>query len=205
MSVFGHRDKADGAVNERGSLWHHQSAWLSMKRSIEVSVGALRSTAEECRGSGLPVSIVSCGGSGTYRLSARQPGVTEIQAGGAVFGDVFHEGTSAQMELALTVHATVISRPALDRIVADAGKKAMSGDTALPRPLGLNRIKKLRLAAEHATIELDGPENRFLVGDHIVFAVGYEDTTVCLHDVLYGVRSGTVETVWPILGRGRLQ
>jgi hypothetical protein len=38
----------------------------------------------------------------------------------------------AKTEFALTVLATVTRRPTEDRIVADAGKKTMSGDTALP-------------------------------------------------------------------------
>jgi hypothetical protein len=43
------------------------------------------------------------------------------------------------------------------------------------------------------------------VGEHLEFVVGYSDTTVHLHDTLYGARNGKIETVWPILGRGRLQ
>ena len=34
---------------------------------------------------------------------------------------------------------------------------------------------------------------------------GYGDLTVALHDELFGVRDGVVETVFTVLGRGRLQ
>jgi len=37
------------------------------------------------------------------------------------------------------------------------------------------------------------------------FIVGYGDSTVFLHDILYGVRDGIVEAAWPILGRGKLR
>ena len=43
------------------------------------------------------------------------------------------------------------------------------------------------------------------IGDKIEWYVGYGDMTVFLHDQLYGVRGGVVETIWPILGRGKLQ
>ncbi|MBM3560293.1 MAG: DSD1 family PLP-dependent enzyme, partial [Alphaproteobacteria bacterium] len=173
--------------------------------AVAAAVGALTRSAAACRAAGLPAEIVSCGGSGSYRHSARQPGVTEIEAGGAVFGDCFYRLTGAQTECALTVLTTVTSRPAPDRVVADAGKKTMSGETALPEPIGIGGVTRLRLAAEHATLDLAAPVDWPRVGDKLSFTVGYGDTTVCLHDFLYGVRGGRVESVWPVLGRGKVQ
>jgi D-serine deaminase-like pyridoxal phosphate-dependent protein len=43
------------------------------------------------------------------------------------------------------------------------------------------------------------------VGDTIEFVPGYSDAVIFLHDYLYAVRDGFVETVWPIIGRGKLQ
>ena len=57
------------------------------------------------------------------------------------------------------------SRPTPTRIVLDAGKKAMSGDAALPEPLGLPPVRSLRLSAEHTTIELEAPSETPEVGD----------------------------------------
>jgi len=39
----------------------------------------------------------------------------------------------------------------------------------------------------------------------VEFVSGYCDSTVCLHDELYGVRAGRLEVIWPILGRGKLR
>ena len=50
-------------------------------RVVRSSVGKLIDTAEECRHRGVPIDIVSCGGTGTYWITAFVPGVTEIQAG----------------------------------------------------------------------------------------------------------------------------
>jgi hypothetical protein len=43
------------------------------------------------------------------------------------------------------------------------------------------------------------------VGDPLEFVVGYTDTTVHLHETMFGVRKGRVEVAWPVAGRGRLQ
>jgi len=43
------------------------------------------------------------------------------------------------------------------------------------------------------------------VGDRVEFVVGYGDTTVHLHEEIYGIRDGAVEIVWPVLGRGRMR
>ena len=106
---------------------------------------------------------------------------------------------------ALTVMTTVTSRPSATRIVCDAGKKTMSGDAALPLPLGLDDVASVQLSAEHAALSLKASNDRLKVGDRLEFAVGYSDTTVHLHDEIYGVRGGRVEIVWPVLGRGQLR
>jgi len=174
--------------------------------AVRVAVAKLSASADLCRKAGLPVAIVSCGGTGTYPLSVVQPGVTEIQAGGGIFCDI-HYRTHYGIEhpYAMTMMTTVTSRPNPMRVVCDAGKKAMSGDAALPQPLGLEGVKSVRLSAEHATIELAVPNTALRVGDPLEFVVGYTDTTVHLHDTMYGVRNGRVEIIWPVAARGRLQ
>jgi D-serine deaminase-like pyridoxal phosphate-dependent protein len=173
---------------------------------VRSSIGLLTDTAERCRQAGLPIEIVSCGGTGTYWLTAAVPGVTEIQAGGGIFGDVLYaEQYGLDHEFAMTVMTTVISRPNPQRIVVDAGKKTMSSDGAPPRPLGLEGVRSVSLSAEHGKVELDRPNTSLKVGDRLEWIVGYTDTTVLLHDELYGTRDDTVEIVWPVLGRGKLR
>ncbi len=176
------------------------------QREIERAVGLLTSTAERCRAAGLPVDIVSCGGTGTYQFTARLPGITELQAGGGIFCDIYyHDVMHVDHEYALTILATVTSRPTPTRIICDAGKKSMSCDAAMPRPLIEAPVARMALSAEHATIELAEGTSALQVGDKIEFVVGYSDTTTMLHDELYAVRDGRVEAAWPILGRGKLQ
>jgi D-serine deaminase-like pyridoxal phosphate-dependent protein len=176
------------------------------RQAVEKSVGLLTDTADRCRDAGLTVEIVSCGGTGTYELSASLPGVTEVEAGGGIFGDVhYHDHMHVDHEYALTVVGTVTSRPTPTRIITDTGKKTMSSDAAVPRPLIEAPVTSVNLSAEHARIELGAPLEGLRVGDKLEFVVGYTDTTTMLHDQLYGTRDGKVEVVWPILGRGKLQ
>ncbi|MDQ6672913.1 MAG: DSD1 family PLP-dependent enzyme [Chloroflexota bacterium] len=179
---------------------------LQQKRdAVDRSLRLLTAAADRCR-EVLPVEIVSCGGTGTYQFSAWHPGVTEIQAGGGIFGDVrYHDAMQVGHECAMTVLATVSSRPTPTRIITDSGKKTMSSDGGVPRPLIDAEVTSVSLSAEHARIELADPTPSPRVGDKVEFIVGYTDTTTMLHDDLYGTRDGKVEVVWPILGRGKFQ
>ena len=134
------------------------------------------------------------------------PGITEIEAGGGIFGDIQYKTVfGADLEYALTILATVTSRPTPTRIICDAGKKTMSNDSAVPEPVGIPNVKSVDLSAEHGTIELAEPGETPHLGDKFEFIAGYSDTTIFLHNELYGIRNGIVETAWPLLGRGRLQ
>lgn len=173
---------------------------------IYRDVGRLVESAEQCRRAGLPVSIVSCGGTGTYWITCTVPGVTEIQAGGGIFHDVHYAvDYGVDHEFAMTIIATVTSRPTPTRIVTDAGHKTMNGNQGTPRPLGVEGVKRLRLSAEHGTIDLEVPNHQLRVGDKIEFIVGYSDFTTYVHEEMFAIRNGIVEQVWPILGRGKLR
>jgi D-serine deaminase-like pyridoxal phosphate-dependent protein len=190
--------------------WEGQTAGIpdqkTKEAAVRAAVSAIVQTAEMCREAGLPVDIVSCGGTGTYWISAAQPGITEIQAGGGVFCDVHYaKDFGVAHPYALTIMTTVTSRPTPNRIVCDAGKKTMSSDAAVPEPLGLGTLRSVRLSAEHGAVELETPSETPRVGDRLEWVVGYSDTTVHLHDDIYATRRGRIEAVWPIVGRGRIR
>lgn len=174
--------------------------------AVSAAVRSLVASANLCRESGLPVDVVSCGGTGTYWLTAQEPGVTEIQAGGGVFCDVrYRRVFGVDHEYALTVLTTVTSRPNPQRVICDAGRKTMSDDAAAPEPLGIKDVRSVKLSAEHTTIELSAPHETPAIGDKVSFVVGYSDSTVHLSDTLIVVRDGNVEAVWPITARGKTQ
>ena len=170
--------------------------------AVAAALAPVIATAEAIRAAGLPCEIVSCGGTGTYKYSAFVPGVTEIQAGGGVFGDLLYASWGVDHERALTLLTTVISVPTPTRVVVDAGKKSMSTDMYQPWTKDLSGVTAVRCSAEHTRIDFETPTD-LRIGDHVEFEIGYSDTTVNLNDVLYGVRDGRVEAAWPIAARGR--
>ena len=175
------------------------------RRCCEEAVGALVATARQCREAGLDAEIVSCGGTGTFRITAGIEGVTEIQAGGGIFSDVLYESWGVDHPLALTVMSTITSRPVPQRIITDAGRKAMSMDIATPRPIGLENVEKVALSAEHGVVTLSQPNTSLEVGDKLEWVVGYGDTTVFLHDEMVATRGDRVEATWPVLARGKIK
>ncbi len=182
------------------------------QRDPEAKFGAVRAAVEQvihiaemCRQAGMPVEIISGGGSGTYQMTPSIPGVTEIQAGGAIFNDVTYQNWGVQTVPALFVRATVTSRPVPERIIFDVGFKSLPAWISKPVPLGIDHVKEVGMSAEHGIVTLDQPNERIQIGDRFDFMVGYTDTTLFLHDQLYGIRRDVVEAVWDIQARGRLR
>jgi len=176
------------------------------RAAVEEAVNKLLDTARAIRAADIPVNIISCGGTGTYPLSASVHGITEIEAGGGIYGDlVYSRSFGIDHPQAMTVIATVISRPAPNRIVTDAGFKTLSSQGAAPEPKDITNVSAIRMSAEHGTMELEEPNTDVKVGDKVYWRVGYTDATVVLHETMYGIRDGIVEVEWPIVGRGKLQ
>ena len=94
--------------------------------SIRDAMNALGQTRDEIERHGDTCEIVSAGGSGGYRMTGRHPAVTELQAGGLIFGDVAYVDGADLPDLgnALSVTAHIVSRPSLEQAVANCGRKA---------------------------------------------------------------------------------
>jgi D-serine deaminase-like pyridoxal phosphate-dependent protein len=174
-------------------------------QAVRQAVGLLGRTAELCRAAGLPVPIVSGGGSSDYRIAAGLGLLTEVQAGGAILCDATCLANGAHTRPSLFVRSMVSSHPSPDRLVFDAGFKALPAWARAPLPIGLPAVSCLKASAEHLTVVLEKPDARIRPGDTYDFVVGYGDSTVFLHALLYGVRGGKVEVVWPVEARGRLR
>lgn len=166
---------------------------------------SLVETAEAVRAAGIPVEIVSAGGTGTYLTSAAVEGITEVQAGGGIFGDRIYRDFGARVEPALTLMTQVVSRSAPDRIIVDAGRKSIDPGMRPPTVKGIATTQPIALSAEHGKIVLDAPSKTPRVGERIEFWVGFGDQCTHLHEHFYGIRNGVVEVIWPIAARGRLQ
>lgn len=157
---------------------------------------------------GLDVPIVSAGGTFTYKHATKIKGITEIQAGTYLLMDTaFKEAGVTDFDCALSVLATVISRPsrsgAEDLAIIDVGRKAISTYLGLPEvkdPVGATLFSTPQ---EHARLRLEGPARSLKVGDKVELWVRDANGTINLYDRFYAVRDDVVEAVWEIPGTGK--
>ncbi|MGI8485009.1 MAG: DSD1 family PLP-dependent enzyme [Thermomicrobiales bacterium] len=172
---------------------------------IRASVGRLVSTADAIRESGIPVEIVSCGGTGTFLTVREMSGVTEVQAGGGIFGDGMYRALDVPVEPALSLVVSVTSRPTPRRIIIDAGRKSVDPSAQAPEVVGIDGVVSVAFSAEHGTIVLDRDAATPRAGDRVTLHLGYSDQAIHLHDQLLVARSGRLIAIWPTLTRGKLQ
>ncbi len=176
-------------------------------KQIRSALDVLGHCRELFQRQGLRCDIVSAGGTGSVTISAHSPSITEVQAGGGVFGDPFYREACHVDPIApaLTVLATVISRPSLERAVLDAGKKTMNAEVKPLTVKGYPDAEVGWLSAEHTVLNLGPKSQNLKIGDQVELVIGYHDLTTVLHDQIVAFRDDRVETIWPILGRGKLQ
>lgn len=173
---------------------------------IAAALAQLVDTAEQMRHAGLTCTIVSCGGSGSLPYAVQQPGITEVQAGGVIFMDAFYryrchlEGYRD----ALTVLTTVVSRPAPDRAIVDAGRKTLHGDFHPPLVVGRPGVTVERMSAEHGILALAPQAQDLRIGERLELIPGYSDFTTVLHDRFWVCQGDRVVDCWPLAARGCL-
>jgi D-serine deaminase-like pyridoxal phosphate-dependent protein len=158
-------------------------------------------TARLIRADGLPCGIVSCGGTGTYDISSRVDGVTEVQAGSYVLMDSDYGRLDLPFEQAFYVLGTIVSRPEPTRCVADAGHKSQTKDHGLPTTPDIPGAEVVSLNDEHATIRIPA-DSPVRIGDRVRLRPSHTDPTMNLHDVVYAIDGDRVIDVWPIAARG---
>lgn len=176
-------------------------------RKIREAIGTLVASKDQLLQSGLCCDIVSCGGTGSFQHTVGCPGITEIQAGGGIFMDGMYTDKClvTGLDYALTVLATVMSRPRKGKAYLDIGRKSINMELGPARIIGYPGAEVRAMSAEHCEVVLDEASEGLKIGDRVQVIVGYHDWTVVLHDTFYGLRTNRIETVWPILARGALQ
>jgi D-serine deaminase-like pyridoxal phosphate-dependent protein len=175
------------------------------RETMDVAIGHVRETVEALRRAGLPCETVSGAGTGTYQFETASGVYTEVQAGSYVFMDADYkrvEGFPREFENALFVLATVMSRPAADRAIADAGLKALAVDSGMPLVQGRPDIEFHRASDEHGILRLTGAAPPPRLGERLWLIPGHCDPTINLYDWYVAVRGDRVEALWPITARG---
>ena len=108
-------------------------------------------------------------------------------------------------EPSLTVMSTVINTSYPGRLVTDSGAKALTLNQPTAVTIGEPGFKYNAGSDEYGIVTFDQSTKTYNVGDKLELIVPHCDPVVNLYDFMYGIRNGKVESILPILGRGKSQ
>ncbi len=159
---------------------------------------------------GIPVPVVSGGGTPALMTLGDFPMLTEHRAGTYVFNDVMmvHSGYATWDECALTVRATIVSTPTGDRAIIDAGSKALTREQYYVKNFG--KVVEYpgavvgNVSEEHGMLDFSGAEKRPKVGEVVNIIPNHCCVCINMHDRVFGIRGEDVEIEWPVAARGKL-
>jgi D-serine deaminase-like pyridoxal phosphate-dependent protein len=149
---------------------------------------------------GIPVEIVTGGGTGTWEFVSSVPGMSEIQPGSFLLMDCIYHGVRPEFNCSLSVLTQVISKRD-NWYVLDAGSKAISKDFGTPVVKGFPQEQLTRLSEEHANVTCTGTLPA--IGSRREVIPAHCCATMNLHRQCLAVRKGRIEAVWPIEASGR--
>jgi D-serine deaminase-like pyridoxal phosphate-dependent protein len=157
----------------------------------------------------LHTPVISVGSTPTARYAANEPGVTEIRPGTYVFQDrtqIAHKAATSG-DLAAFVLATVVSRPAPDRAVVDAGTKVLSSDrlNAPGAPVDFGALDEtgwplVRASEEHGVVAIP-PGAQLEIGQQVRIVPNHVCPVVNLFDEAVIVDGDRVDR-WRVAARG---
>jgi len=201
-----------GLLSHAGHAYHAHSEpeLCEMAKSEAATLGDL---VERCRREGLQIDEVSAGATPPARFSLQQDGLTEFRPGNYVYFDRTQValGAATFADCALTVLATVVSKPAADRVIFDSGSKTLTNDGArgfTPAPgfgvvVDHPNLLIERLSEEHATVKVMNGPTPLEPGDRVRIVPNHSCVVSNLVDQAWLV-DGDVVAPLPIAARGKI-
>ena len=170
-------------------------------------------TYDMMKSSGLNLEIFSGGGTGTYDIMTQVKGFTDVQVGSYVFmdrqyieiGGAKNETVFDDFAPSLTVMTTIINSNYPGRLITDSGSKAFTLNQPNPYVIGEPDFKYIAGSDEYGTITFERSSKSYNVGDKLEVIIPHCDPAVDLYDFMYGIRNDKVESILPILARGKSQ
>jgi D-serine deaminase-like pyridoxal phosphate-dependent protein len=207
----------------RGLLSHaghayHASSEDELRAIATREAATLCGLRERAAASGIQLEEISVGATPTLRFSVGQPGLTELRPGNYVYFDRTQVslGSAALDDCALTVLATVVSKPAGDRIILDCGSKTLTNDQArgIRKVAGYGAVLTAanavdetltieRLSEEHATVRVSGA-TPLEPGDRVRVLPNHSCVVSNLLDLVRLVDGDRVIDTLPVAARGRI-
>ncbi|MDB5522465.1 MAG: metal-activated pyridoxal enzyme [Rhizobium sp.] len=158
---------------------------------------------------GLAVGTITTGGTPDMMTANRNPVATEYRPGTYVYNDrsLVARGVCSWKDCALTVLATVVSVPAANRAIIDAGSKALTSDllglTGYGHVLGRDDINIDQLSEEHGRLVSDGPIG-LDVGQKVRIVPNHACVVTNMTDFVHVVSASRGLEVWPVVARGKV-
>jgi len=176
------------------------------RRALNVATDAV----DLLRSHGIETDVVSAGSTPGAQYMHMVEGITEYRPGAYIFGDVINADLGAHTleEMALSVLTTVVSVPAPDRFIVDAGSKTLT-DTASKRTPGRGPIVQMPgvtvgwVCEEHGIVDLPAGTAPPPLGTKLDVLPNYVSDVVNLGDELWVVQNDEVLAVWEITARGK--
>ena len=211
-----------GLLSHAGHGYHAASddELRSVAAREAETLTALRDRATKA---GIGLDEMSVGATPTLRFSAGLPGITELRPGNYVYFDRTQValGAATLDDCALTVLATVVSKPAADRIILDCGSKTLTNDQArgITKAAGYGavlvgdggsprRVDETltieRLSEEHATVRVTG-RTPLQPGDRVRVLPNHSCVVSNLVDAVRLMEDDRVIDTLPVAARGRIQ
>jgi D-serine deaminase-like pyridoxal phosphate-dependent protein len=171
-------------------------------------------TLDKFERAGIQIETISGGSTPTAYDGHQFHGVNEIRPGMYIFNDrnMVGIGVANVDDCALSVAVTVVSTSVTGRAIIDGGSKTFSSDRYLTGDgKGFGIIKEDTSAEletfseEHGHLNISNSDHRYRVGERLTIIPNHVCSTVNMHNEIYGVRNGIVETVWEVAGRGKVR
>jgi len=184
---------------------------MTFPSSGPKAAGFLERAVEIFAGEGIPLPVVSGGGTPALLNLGDFPMVTEHRAGTYVYNDLMMvaAGFATWDDCAMHVRATVVSRPTENRAIIDAGSKVLSSDQYSVKDFGrlveFPEAVVAGLSEEHGIVDLTRSASKPKVGDVVSVIPNHCCVVSNLADQVYGMRGEEVEAVWPVAARGRVR
>lgn len=164
------------------------------------------SYAQLLRESGIACDVITGGGTGSAEFDAASGVFTELQAGSYAFMDGDYGANEWDGPLtfqnSLFVLSTVMSVPAPDRVILDAGLKSTTAECGPPAVFKADGLTYAAINDEHSVVRVAPGAQAPALGDVMRLVPSHVDPTFNLHDGLVVVRDGVVEDIWEIAARG---
>lgn len=160
-------------------------------------------------GQGMSVRTISSGGTPDMMSAHLVPAATEFRPGTYVYNDrsLVERGACGWEDCALTVMATVVSVPAENRAIVDAGSKALTSDllglTGYGHVLGRPDIAIDQLSEEHGRLTSEGAIG-LKVGQRLRIVPNHACVVTNLVDAVHILRDGAYAETWPVVARGKI-